>query len=165
MKAHIFGSGPLINQALKAQEILGSQYDVSVDVWSTTSYKLLRNDALLTRRWNMLHPTSEPKKSYIETLLEPETGVFIAVSDYMKIVPDQIAPWVPGGLLTLGTDGFGRSDTRTNLRRFFEVDTELTVIAVLYALSEIGEIKNQTVAKAIKDLQVNPDKVYPSICV
>ena len=137
LKAHIFGSGPIINSALKAQEILAERYGVSADVWSATSYKLLRNDALRCQRWNMLHPTATPKKSYVETLLEKEKGVFVAVSDNMKIVPDQIAPWVPGGLMTLGTDGFGRSDTRERLRRFFEVDAESTVIATLYALRAI----------------------------
>ncbi len=159
-KAHIFGSGPLIREALRAQDIL-AQFDVSADVWSATSYKLLRNDALRTNRWNMLHPTASPKKSYLETLLQNEQGVFLAVSDYMKMVPDQIAPWVPGGLMTLGTDGFGRSDTRANLRRFFEVDAELIAIAALYALYQKGSVPAQTVEAAIKKLDVNPDKSYP----
>jgi pyruvate dehydrogenase E1 component len=159
-KAHIFGSGPLIREALRAQDIL-TQFDVSADVWSATSYKLLRNDALRTKRWNMLHPTAAPKKSYLETLLQNEQGVFLAVSDYMKMVPDQIAPWVPGGLMTLGTDGFGRSDTRANLRRFFEVDAELIAVAALYALYQKGSLPAQTVEAAIKKLDVNPDKSYP----
>ena len=107
LKAHIFGSGPIIREALRAQKILAEQFDVSADVWSATSYKLLRNDALRAKRWNMLHPLDPPKKSYVETLLAAEQGVFVAVSDNLKIVPDQIAPWVPGGLTTLGTDGFG----------------------------------------------------------
>jgi pyruvate dehydrogenase E1 component len=159
-KAHIFGSGPLIREALRAQDIL-TQFDVSADVWSATSYKLLRNDALRTKRWNMLHPTAAPKKSYLETLLQNEQGVFLAVSDYMKMVPDQIAPWIPGGLMTLGTDGFGRSDTRANLRRFFEVDAELIAVAALYALYQKGSLPAQTVEAAIKKLDVNPDKSYP----
>jgi pyruvate dehydrogenase E1 component len=162
-KAHIFGSGPIINSALKAQEILADRYGVSADVWSATSYKLLRTDALRCKRWNMLHPTELPKKSCVETLLAKEQGVFVSVSDYMRMVPDQIAPWVPGGLMTLGTDGFGRSDTRARLRRFFEVDTESTVIATLYALAEKGQIGKEIVAKAIKDLGVNPEKVFPQI--
>jgi pyruvate dehydrogenase E1 component len=163
IKAHIFGSGPIINSALKAQEILADRYGVSADVWSATSYKLLRTDALRCKRWNMLHPTQPPKKSYIETLLAKERGVFVAVSDYMRLVPDQIAPWVPGGLMTLGTDGFGRSDTRARLRRFFEVDAESTVIATLYALAEKGLVERQPVEKAIKDLGVDPEKVQPQI--
>ena len=163
-KAQIFGSGPILRQALMAQEILAERYDVSADVWSATSYKLLRSEALNVKRWNMLHPTAPPRKSYLETVIENEQGVFVAVSDYMKIVPDQIAPWVSGGLMTLGTDGFGRSDTRPMLRRFFEVDAELTAIATLYALAQKGTIKKQVVEKAIKDLHVDPEKPFP-ICV
>ncbi|MFQ5902298.1 MAG: pyruvate dehydrogenase (acetyl-transferring), homodimeric type [Candidatus Binatia bacterium] len=161
-KAHIFGSGPILMEALRAQGILAAQYNVSADVWSATSYKLLRSEALRVRRWNMLHPTSPPKKSYLETLLEEEQGVFVAVSDYMKIVPDQVSPWIPGGLMTLGTDGFGRSDTRPNLRRFFEVDAELIIIATLYALCQKGAIEKKVVQKAIKDLNVDPEKAFPS---
>lgn len=160
-KAHIFGSGPIIRQALRAQKILDEQYDVSADVWSATSYQQLRREALQVRRWNMLHPSSKPQKSYLETALEKEEGVFVAVSDYMKLVQDQIAPWVPGGLMSLGTDGFGRSDTRPNLRRFFEVDAEMTVIATLYALAEKGRIKMDIVKQAIRDLGVDPEKAYP----
>jgi len=163
LKAHIFGSGPLIRQALRAQQILAETFDVSADVWSATSYKLLRNDALRARRWNMLHPAETPRKSYLESLLENQEGVFVAVSDNLKIVPDQIAPWVPGGLTTLGTDGFGRSDTRERLRRFFEVDAELTVIATLHALAEKGQLDRRTVERAINELEVDPEKACPQI--
>ena len=163
LKAQIFGSGPIIRETLRAQQILADKYDVSADVWSATSYKLLRNDALRTKRWNMLHPTEPARKSFVEQTLQKEKGVFVAVSDNMKIVPDQIAPWVPGGLTTLGTDGFGRSDTRENLRRFFEVDAESTVIATLYALAERGELERGVVQKAIKDLAVDPEKIYPHL--
>jgi len=162
-KAHIFGSGPLLREALKAQEILAEGYDVSADVWSATSYKLLRTEALTIRRWNMLHPTLPPRKSYLEAVLENENGAFVAISDYMKVVPDQIAPWIPGGLMSLGTDGFGRSDIRPRLRRFFEVDAEMTVIAVLHALSKMGAIQAQMVEKAIRDLNVDPEKNSPSV--
>lgn len=162
-KAHIFGSGPIIRHALRAQQILAEKYDVSADVWSATSYKQLRNDAIKAKRWNMLHPAEGARKSYLEETLSKEKGVFVAVSDNLKLVPDQIAPWVPGGLTTLGTDGFGRSDTRERLRRFFEVDAELTVIAMLYALAEKGEIERTVVARAIKDLGVDPEKAFPHI--
>ncbi|MBP1649586.1 MAG: pdhA, partial [Bacteroidetes bacterium] len=161
LRAHILGSGPLLRHALSAQKILLEQYGVSADVWSATSYKLLRAEALNARRWNMLHPTETARKSYLETVLEKEKGVFVAVSDYMKLVPDQIAPWVPGGLMTLGTDGFGRSDTRARLRRFFEVDAEMIVVATLYALAQKGQVKKQAVLKAIKDLNIDPEKKYP----
>ena len=162
-KVHILGSGPIIREALRAQEILADKFNVSADVWSATSYKLLRNDALRTVQWNRLHPTEPPKKAYVEQLLEKETGVFVAVSDNMKIVPDQIAPWVPGGLATLGTDGFGRSDTRERLRPFFEVDAESTVIATLHELAEKGQIERGVVQKAIRELGVDPEKAHPQI--
>ncbi len=160
-KAHIFGSGPLLREALRAQEILAEQFDVAADVWSATSYKLLRGDVLRTKRWNMLHPTAPPKLSYLESILQNEEGVFVAVSDYMKMVPDQIAPWVPGGLTTLGTDGFGRSDTRSNLRRFFEVDAELSAVATLYALHQKEAFPASVVEEAIKKLGVDPEKPFP----
>jgi pyruvate dehydrogenase E1 component len=163
VKAHIFGSGPIIQSALKAQEILAERYDVSADVWSATSYKLLRTEAIRCQRWNMLHPTEPPKKSYVENLLAKEQGAFVAVSDNIRTVPDQIAPWVPGGLFTLGTDGFGRSDTRARLRRFFEVDAESTVIGTLYALAEKGLMEREVVAKTIKDLGVDPEKIQPQL--
>jgi pyruvate dehydrogenase E1 component len=143
--AQIFGSGPIIHQALRAQTILAEKYGVAADVWSATNYKWLRNDALQTRRWNMLHPTKTPKVSYLQNLLKNEKGPFIAVSDNMKIVPDQIAPWVPGGLMTLGTDA------------------EMTVIATLYALAEKGELEMKVVEQAIKDLDVSPEKAHAAL--
>jgi len=161
LKAQIISGGSIIHSALKAQQILAERYNVSADVWSATSYKLLRGEAVHCQRWNMLHPTEPPRKSYLETVLEKETGAFVAVSDYLRLVPDQIAPWVPGGLFTLGTDGFGRSDTRATLRRFFEIDAESTVIATLYSLAKRGDLPRETVHQAIRDLNVNPDKVYP----
>jgi len=163
IKAHIFGSGSIMQSALKAQMILAEKYGVSADVWSATSYKLLRSDAIRCQRWNILHPTEPPKKSYLETLLAKEQGPFVAVSDNVRTVPDQIAPWVPGGLFTLGTDGFGRSDTRGRLRRFFGVDVESTIIGTLYALAEKKLIDRKVVAQAIKDLGVDPEMVQPQI--
>ncbi len=162
-KAHILASGPIMNEALAAQKILAEKYDVSTDVWSATAYKHLRTDALNCQRWNMLHPTETPRKSYLEQTLENEKGVFIAVSDNMKIVAEQISAWVPGGLMILGTDGFGRSETRENLRRFFEIDTPCIVIATLYQLMKKGQVDAKVVEKAIKDMGVNPEKVHPII--
>ena len=161
LKAHLFGSGPILRQVLKAQDLLAEKFGVTADVWSATSYKMLRTEALNARRWNMLHPTAPPRMSYLERVLGDQQGVFVAASDYMKIVPDQIAPWVPGGLMTLGTDGFGRSDTRPNLRRFFEVDAESVVVATMYALALKGQIKMNSVEKAIRDLGLDPEKSYP----
>jgi pyruvate dehydrogenase E1 component len=163
IKAHIIGSGSIMQSALKAQVILAEKYGVSADVWSATSYKLLRSDAIRCQRWNMLHPTLPAKKSYVEQLLAKEQGAFVAVSDNIRTVADQIAPWVPGGLFTLGTDGFGRSDTRARLRRFFGVDVESTVIGTLYALAEKKQIDRKVVAQAIKDFGVDPEMVQPQI--
>ena len=160
-KAHIFGSGPIIRSALAAQETL-ERYDVSADVWSATSYKLLRGEALQAKRWNMLHPGETPRKSYLERVLEKEQGVFVAVSDNMRAVPEMIAPWVPGGMLALGTDGFGRSETRENLRRFFEVDAQSTAVATLYALSQKNVVPKELVQKAIKELGMDPEKSHPA---
>jgi pyruvate dehydrogenase E1 component len=164
VKAQIFGSGPIIRNALAAQEILAEKYGVSADVWSATNYKQLRYDALNAQRWNLLHPEETPKKSYVETVLEKETGPFIAVSDWMKIVPEQIAQWVPGGLTVLGTDGFGRSDTRENLRRFFEIDAPMVVLAMLTSLAKRGLVDKKLPSQAIKDLGINPEKVHP-VCL
>ncbi len=163
LKAQLLGSGPILRCALRAQQILAEHYEVSADVWSATSYKLLRNDALRAQRWNRLHPAQPPRPSYLQQVLQREQGVFVAISDNMKIVPDQIAPWVPGGLTTLGTDGFGRSDTRERLRRFFEVDAESTVIATLYALAQKGQLEPGVAQKAIQDLGVDPEKAAPQI--
>jgi pyruvate dehydrogenase E1 component len=160
-RAHLFGSGAILKEALRAQDILEKKYKISTDVWSATSYKELRRDALATERWNMLNPGKGVKKSYVETILEKEEGVFVAASDYMKIVPDQIARWVPGGLFSLGTDGFGRSDTRENARRFFEVDAESIVIATLHCLAERKQVTKNLAGKAIKDLGIDPKKVDP----
>ncbi|MCH8980776.1 pyruvate dehydrogenase (acetyl-transferring), homodimeric type [candidate division KSB1 bacterium] len=160
-KAHIFGSGSILREALRAQEILEKKYKILADVWSATSYKELRRNALEVERWNLLHPTKKPKKSYISQLLEKEEGPFVAVSDYMKIVPEQVNRWVPGGLYSLGTDGFGRSDTRESLRRFFEVDAECITIAVLNQLAQQGKVKPDVVKKAIDELGIDAEKADP----
>ncbi|MFQ5708243.1 MAG: pyruvate dehydrogenase (acetyl-transferring), homodimeric type [bacterium] len=162
-RAHIFGSGSILREALRAQKILAERYQVAADVWSATSYKELRRDALAAERWNMLHPTKKPRKPYLAQLLEGEAGPFVAASDYLKLVPDQISRWVPGGLYSLGTDGFGRSDTRESLRRFFEVDAETIAIAVLHQLSLRGEIQAPVVNKAVAALGLDPEKPDPLV--
>jgi pyruvate dehydrogenase E1 component len=160
-KTHLLASGPIVHEALRAQTILAEKYNVSADVWSVTSYKELRSDALRAQRYNMFHPTEKPRRSYLESVLGKEKGVFVAVSDYMRLVPDQIAPWVPGGLFTLGTEGFGRSDGRPQLRRYFEVDTECIVVGTLYALAQKGQIDPKIVSKAIKEMGLDADKAFP----
>jgi pyruvate dehydrogenase E1 component len=162
-KVQLLGSGAILQQALKAQELLEA-YGVSADVWSVTSFKRLRSEAQAAKRWNMLHPTETPRTSYLEQTVEGQSGPWIAVTDNLKLVADQIAPWIPGGLMTLGTDGFGRSEVRSALRRFFEIDAECTVVASLYKLSQQGVLPAETVAQAIKDLGVDPEKAY-GLCV
>jgi pyruvate dehydrogenase E1 component len=160
-KVHLFGSSVLVRECLRAQTILAEKFGIAADVWSATSYKELRRDALACDRWNRLHPAATPWKSYLQTTLEKEDGVFIAATDYMKLLPEMINPWVPGGLTPLGTDGFGRSDDRPALRRHFEVDAESIVIAALTRLVRAGAVKPADVQRAIKELGVDPEKVDP----
>jgi pyruvate dehydrogenase E1 component len=160
-KVHLFGSGPILQYCLRAQQLLAEKYNVAADVWSATSYKELRRDALACERWNRLHPTETPRRSYLETVLTNEDGVFIAASDYMKSVPEMIQKWVPGGLTALGTDGFGRSDDRDALRRHFEIDAEFITVAALSQLMKRGEVKPTQVKQAIKDLGIDADKLDP----
>jgi pyruvate dehydrogenase E1 component len=157
----LFGSGAILSATLDAQSILAEQYGISSTVWSVTSYTELRRDAHACRRWNMLHPTETPRKSYVETSLGDAKGPFIAASDYVRAVPEQIGPWVPGDFYVLGTDGMGRSETREVLRRHFEVDAQCITLAALHRLERSGQVKAQVVAQAIQDLDINPEKVDP----
>jgi pyruvate dehydrogenase E1 component len=160
-RVQLFGSGAIMNCVLKAQEILADQYGVSSDVWSVTSYNELRRDAQECKRWNMFHPTMEPRKSYLETVLAGSEGPFIASSDYVQAHSEQVAQFLPDEFLALGTDGMGRSETRPALRRHFEVDAECVTVAALYQLCKQRKVDAATVEKAIKDLGVNPDKISP----
>jgi len=162
-KAQLFGSGTILNQVLKAQKILENDYKVAADVWSVTSYKELRNDALEVERYNMLNADKKQKTPYITQMLEKEEGVFVASSDYVKALPDSISKWFPRTLYSLGTDGFGRSGSRKALRDFFEVDYRHVVYATLGALAKEGKIKDTVLKKAKKDLEINPDKLNPMI--
>jgi pyruvate dehydrogenase E1 component len=161
IRAHLLGSGSILNEALKAQAILEEQYGVAADVWSVTSYKELYRDAVECERWNLLHPDQEPRTPYVTELLADEKGVFVAASDYMKVMPASIAQWVPGPLHCLGTDGFGRSDGRAELRDFFEVDARYIVLAALQRLAGVGAVPGTLPAKALKDLGIDPDKKNP----
>jgi pyruvate dehydrogenase E1 component len=157
----LFGSGPILSCALEAQQILGEQFNVSSKVWSVTSYNELRRTAQSCERWNRLHPTSTPKKSYLETVLDGQPGPFIAASDYVRAVAEQISPWIPGGLYVLGTDGMGRSDTRESLRRHFEVDAQSITVAALYQLHRGGHLEANQVQKALHQLNIDPEKIDP----
>lgn len=157
-RVQLFGSGAIINCVLDAQRILAERYQIASDVWSVTSYTELRRDAQSCRRWNMLHPTEAPRQSYVETVLAGHQGPFIAASDYVRALAEQVQPWIPGDYFVLGTDGLGRSETRPALRRHFEVDAACVTIAALYQLSLQGKIAAADVARAIQDLEVNPEK-------
>jgi pyruvate dehydrogenase E1 component len=160
-RVQLFGSGAILRQALDAQRLLAEQFGVASDVWSVTSYSQLRREALECERWNMLHPDQPPRRSHVEHMLEGVEGPFIAASDYVRSVPELIERWVPGGLFPLGTDGFGRSDTRDRLRRFFEVDAQSIAVAALHQLAQRGKFDPARAAQAIGELAMNPDKVNP----
>jgi len=159
----LFGSGPILNEALRAQGVLAEQYGVQADVWSATSYNELRRDALSIERWNRLHPAEPEKIPYILTALDGAEGPIVAATDYMKVVPDQLAPWLGGRLVTLGTDGFGRSDNREHLRRHFEVNAESIAAAALSRLARDGKFEVQRAQKALEELGVDSEKIDPGI--
>ncbi len=160
-KVHLFGSGAILNEALKAGEILEEKFNVPVDVWSVTSYKNLHYDAVDTERWNMLNPDKKPKTPYIAEATKGENGVFIASLDYVQILGDAISKWLPGPLHTLGTLGFGRSESREALRDFFEVDAKHIAYASLYSLVKEKKLKPEVLKKAVKELKINPGKPNP----
>ncbi|HEV3040946.1 MAG TPA: pyruvate dehydrogenase (acetyl-transferring), homodimeric type [Candidatus Angelobacter sp.] len=195
--AQLFGSGAILNEALRAQQILAEKYNLPADVWSVTSYNELRRDALAVERWNRLHPAEAPKRPYILEALEGsgsenafkasegaeaagkskgaktktakssksspgEATPIIAATDYMKIVPDQLSPWLGSRLVTLGTDGFGRSDNRKYLRQHFEINAESIVAATLSRLAHDGKFDPAEATKAMQDLGVNAEKIDPA---
>ncbi len=159
---HLFGSGSILNEALRAQTILAEKYGVQADVWSVTSYNELRRDALAVERWNWMHPAEKPKTPYIHKVLEGAEGPIVAASDFMKAVPDQLAPWIGPRMVTLGTDGFGRSDNREHLRRHFEVNAESIAAAALSRLARDGKFDVKKAQKAFGELNVNVDKKDPA---
>ncbi len=161
LHAQLFGSGAILNEALKAADMLEKDYNVAVNVWSITSYKALQNDAAEVERWNMLHSGETPRTSYITSCVAHLPGVFVAASDYVKALPDSISSWFPRPLISLGTDGFGRSDSREALRDFFEVDARYITLAALYSLAREGDIPHEEVKQAMKDLQIDSDKPNP----
>ncbi len=161
--ATVLFSGSAHTAARQAQEQLAEHYDVGVELWSATSYKRLREEALSVERWNRLHPTSEHRIPLVTRLLDEAPGPVVAVTDYMKAVPDQIARWVPAGFTPLGTDGYGRSDTREGLRRFFETDAGHVVVAVLSALAAEGTVSADLVADAIDRYGIDPDVADPRL--
>jgi pyruvate dehydrogenase E1 component len=163
LRAQLFGSGAILPEVIKAQEILESKYNVAADVWSVTSYTELYREGHAVERWNMLHPGDKPRVPYVTNCLKSAPGVLVAASDYVKAMPDAIDRWLPRPLNVLGTDGFGRSETRAALREFFEVDYRYVIVATLGALAREGKIEASVVDQAMKAHGVNPEKVNPAV--
>ena len=158
----LFGSGSILNETIKAAEILSRDFGIDSDVWSITSYSELQRNGAEISRWNQLHPEQDPKKTYIEKCLEGRSGPIIAASDYIRSHVDQIRPYIKSNFTTLGTDGYGRSDTRKELRKFFEVNKESIVVNALSTLSREQKIASKIVNDAIKQFRIDPEKPYPT---
>jgi pyruvate dehydrogenase E1 component len=161
VRVTLFGSGTILREVLAAAELLEKDYGVPADVFSVTSFSELRRNALDVERWNLLHPTETARVPYVREALGNSAGPFIAATDYMKTVPDQIRQWVPGRYAVLGTDGFGRSDSRAELRRFFEVNRHYVVIAALKALADEDKFDKKILVKAMQSFGIDPDKPNP----
>jgi pyruvate dehydrogenase E1 component len=161
LRAQLFGSGAIMNEVLEAQRLLAEHYEVAADVWSVTSYKELRRNGLEVERWNILHPGETPRLPYLTRCLANAPGVYVAVSDYMKALPDSVARWFPKYPVSLGTEGFGRSDGRRALRHFFEVDARFITLTTLSALAREGQLPTHVVQQAMRDLDINPEKIDP----
>jgi pyruvate dehydrogenase E1 component len=155
----LLGSGAILREVIRAADLLAEHWGIASTVWSVTSWKELRREAQECRRWNMLHPEAPPRQSYLEQTLGDYEGVFVAASDHVRAVPEQLDPWIPGGLFALGTDGFGRSESRGPLRRHFEVDAECIAIGTLWRLARTGAIGSHVVTEAIARLGIDPDKI------
>jgi pyruvate dehydrogenase E1 component len=162
-KVHLMGSGSILQESLKAAELLEKDYGVSADVWSVTSYKELYRNALDTERHNRMHAGNE-RTNFIQQQTAGEEGVFVAATDYFKALPASVSQWFPRPFYCLGTDGFGRSDARPELRDFFEVDHRHIALTALYGLLQEGKIRKKTYDKAIEELEINTDKPDPSEC-
>ena len=161
LKAQLLGSGAILNEVIAAQKLL-EKYGVAADVWSVTSYQELYRDGHACERWNMLHPTETPRVPYVTQCFKDAAGVIIAASDYLKILPDSLDRWLPRRVRSLGTDGFGRSEDRTDLRNFFEVDARFVALATLAELAQDGQIDRTVVAQAIKDFGIDAEKSNPT---
>ena len=164
LRAHLFASGPIVNRALEAQRILETSYNVAADVWSITSFKELYRNGNEVERWNRMHPGEAPRSTYVQDCLEGEKGVCVIASDYVKALPDSISRWFPGKPVSLGTDGFGRSDSREALRDFFEVDARFIVLGALSALLRDGKVEPVVVRKAMQDMDIDQDKADALFC-
>jgi pyruvate dehydrogenase E1 component len=162
-RVQLMGSGTILREIIAAGELLEADWNVAADIWSATSFTELRREGLAVERRNLLHPEGKPRTPYVTERLEKRAGPVVAASDYMKTFADQIRPFIPEGRVyrVLGTDGFGRSDSRAKLRHFFEVNRYFVAIAALKALADLGEVKPRVVADAIKKYGINPEKPDP----
>jgi pyruvate dehydrogenase E1 component len=160
-RVQLLGSGTILREVIAAAELLQQDFGVAADVWSVTSWTELRREGMAVERRNRLHPDAEPQRSYVERCLTPRTGPVLAASDSMRLVADQIRPWVPRRFVALGTDGYGRSDTRRRLRRFFEVDREHVAVAALRALADDGRVDRARVGEAIGKYGLDAEKPAP----
>jgi pyruvate dehydrogenase E1 component len=163
LRAQLLGSGAILPEVIKAQGILDERYGVAADVWSVTSFAELYRDGHAAERWNMLHPRETPRVPYVAECLAHAPGVLVAASDYVKALPDSIDRWLPRRLRALGTDGFGRSESRSALRDFFEVDARFVTVATLAELARDGQVSTDLVQKAIRDLGIDSEKPNPAI--
>ncbi|RYG88432.1 MAG: pyruvate dehydrogenase (acetyl-transferring), homodimeric type, partial [Alphaproteobacteria bacterium] len=162
LRVQLLGSGSILREAIAAAELLDKDFGVSADIWSCPSFNELRRDGFDAERWNRLNPEAKtPRKAYVTELLESRQGPAIAATDYVRGFADQIRAFVPGHYTVLGTDGFGRSDTRANLRRFFEVDRYYIAQAAIEALAKEGKMTGKDVARAIKQYKIDVEKVNP----
>jgi pyruvate dehydrogenase E1 component len=161
-RVHLFGSDAILREALAAQEVLADKFGVAADVWSATSYTMLRREALACERWNLLHPEEIPRVPYVAKMLAEEPWPVVATGDYMKAVPDQIARWVPRGMYSLGTDGFGRSESRADLRDYFEINSRYVTVAALRELARIDKFDRKKLKAAYKMMEINPEKFDPA---
>jgi pyruvate dehydrogenase E1 component len=161
-RIQLMGSGTILNEVIAAADLLATDFGIAADIWSAPSFTELRREGLAVERWNLLHPTETPRKSYVETVLADAPGPVIAATDYMKSFADQIRQFVPGRYRVLGTDGYGRSDYRVKLRHFFEVNRHFVAVAALSSLAQEGTISSSVVADAIAKYGIDPDKPDPT---
>jgi pyruvate dehydrogenase E1 component len=158
----LLGSGTILREVLAAAELLESEHGVGADVWSVTSFTELRRDGIDVERWNMLHPVDQPRRAYVSECLAGREGPVVASTDYIRAFADQIRQWVPGAYHVLGTDGYGRSDFRKALRKFFEVDRHYVTVAALKELADLGSIDRARVQEAIERYEIDPDAPMPT---
>src|SRR5262249_35171137 len=161
-RVQLMGSGTILREAMAAAELLESDFGVHAAVWSATSFTELRRDGIEVERWNMLHPTSRPRLAYVTQMLEGRRGPVVASTDYIRASPDQIRQWVPGRYRVLGTDGYGRSDFRHGLRKFFEIDRNYIAIAALMELAAEGAFDRKLVSDAIAKYEIDPEAPMPA---